>query len=82
MRKSLFTAQLTRARKTKFPTVYPTMVPNENFEYRYPLSGASILLHGDISLPDATSYDLKDLIRLHLPKFNSGPNYDNIEQLE
>ena len=44
--------------KLIFPTVYPTIyLPNENFEYSYPLSGLSILLHGVISLPDATSYD-------------------------
>ena len=31
-----------RRRKTKFPTVYPTIYsPNENFEYSYPL----ILMH-------------------------------------
>ena len=41
-----------------FPTVYPTIyLPNEKFEYSYPLSGLSILLHVVISLPDATSYD-------------------------
>ena len=30
---------------------------NENVEYSYPLSGLSILLHGVILLPDATSCD-------------------------
>ena len=30
---------------------------NEKFKYSYPLSGLSILLHGVISLPDATSCD-------------------------
>ena len=31
-------ALLTRRSKTKFPTVYPTIyLPNENFEYSYPL---------------------------------------------
>ena len=30
------------SRKTKFPTVYPTIYtsPNENFDYSYPLSGS------------------------------------------
>ena len=50
-------AQLRCRRKTKFPTVYPTIYPQKkNFEYSYPLSGLSILLHDVISLPDATSY--------------------------
>ena len=58
VRKSCFTAPLMRLRKTKFPTAYPTIYPpNENVEYSYPLSGLQILLHGVISLPDATSYD-------------------------
>ena len=57
-RKSHFTAPLARRRKTKFPTVYPTIyLPKWYFEHSYPLSGLSILLHGVISLPDATSYD-------------------------
>ena len=36
-------------------TVIPS--PNENFEYSYSLSDLLVLLHGVISLPDATSYD-------------------------
>ena len=36
--------------------------PNGNFEYSNPLSGLRILLHGVISLPDATSYD-KSMLR-------------------
>ena len=56
-----FMAPHTRRRKTKFPTVYPPIylyIPMpiyENFENSYPLSGFSILLHGVISLPGATS---------------------------
>ena len=35
---SHFTAPLARHLKTKYPTIYPSIyLPNENFEYSYPL---------------------------------------------
>ena len=50
--------ELARRRKTKFrPYIRKYISPHENFEYSYPLSGLSVLLHGVISLPEATSYD-------------------------
>ena len=39
-----------RRRKTKFPTVYPTIyLPNENFEYSYPLNIEQRLVEATVS---------------------------------